>query len=352
MRTQITSPQKAKNTTSLLETIGHVSQISLAVVAIFGYFYTVQPIYQKERLAEQVAEYDGIIKKQAPKIAEIAEIEHRLAALQREREQLTGELQHERERLTGELKNIEHQLSVAREEKSKVESQIQFMTFRYRLPDGRPAVTQEQVETAQHLELKRSFLSSLSISCTLGLGNGIFPSYSYAQEDAKNKFWPFTEQEVSTWKEYGSKYPLKRAIECIDSVALSFTKRYEKTNYSADIESLRKEAVQYAIRAGTKQWTPPVQPADILQELAAKRSAIQTERTAELKKVEEQYGDWESTFGDARREIFKHNYNVGKQNADNQALSKRFSLDQQMQEKANVLRKSIHEEIKRLVITN
>jgi hypothetical protein len=47
-----------------------VAQIALAVVAIFGYFYTVLPVYQKERLAEQVAEYEGIIKKQAPKIAE------------------------------------------------------------------------------------------------------------------------------------------------------------------------------------------------------------------------------------------------------------------------------------------
>lgn len=337
----------ATSTGHLLETIGHISQISLAVVAIFGYFYTVLPVYQKERLAEQVAEYEGIIKKQTPKIAET---ERRLAELQSEREKLASELQKERGRLTQELTNIERQLSVAREQKSKIESQIQYMTFRYQLPDGSPAVTPEQVKTAQILELKRSFLSSLSMSCVFGFGSGIFSS-SYVKEDEKNKFWPFTEKEVSTWKDYGSTYPLKRAIECIDSVASSFLQRYGKDNFSAEIESLRKEATQYANYAGSKPWTPPVQPADLLQELGTKRSAIEAELATELRKVEEQYGDWESTFGESRRAIFKHNYQVGKQNAKSQAISNRLSLNYSMQEKANALRKSINEEIKRLIVS-
>jgi hypothetical protein len=343
---EMRSEAVSKETTSTirwLETIGQISQISLAVVAIFGYFYTVRPIYQKERLAEQVAEYDGIIKKQTPKIAEI---EQRLTALQHEREQLTVELQSERGRLTGELTNIERQLSVARDEKSKIESQIQFMTFRYRLPDGSPAVTPEQVKTAQNLELKRSFRSSLDI-CSWGL-QGIFSPYSYPNSDAKDKFWPFTEQEVSTWKEYGSKYPLKRATECIDSVAVLFSQRYG-SNFSADIEGLRKDAVQYANRLGTEPWTPPVQPEDILQELATKRSAIETELAAELEKVQEEYGDWKSKFGGSRREIFKHNYYTGKQNAEMQASSKRVSLDYKMQTRANGLRRSVQDEVKRLL---
>lgn len=351
--------QETKSTMGWLETIGQISQISLAVVAIFGYFYTVRPIYQKERLAEQVAEYDGIIKKQTPKIAEI---EQRLTELQLEREKLTGELQSEREkltgelqseraRLTGELTNIERQLSLARAEKSKIESQIQFMTFRYRLPDGSPAVTPEQVKTAQILELKRSFVSSLSVSCTLGSLDGVFPPYSYAKADTKDKFWPFTEQEVSTWREYGSKYPMKRAIDCIDSVALSFSQRYGQNNFSAEIRGLRDDAIQYANRVGAEPWTPPAQPEDILQELATKRSAIETELTAELKKVQEQYGDWESTFFPARREIFKHNYIVGKQNAEMQASSKRLSLDYSMETKASGLRKSIQDEVNRLLVS-
>lgn len=319
-----------------IETVSHVAQIALAVVAIFGYFYTVLPVYQKERLAEQVAEYEGIIKKQAPKIAEA---EGRLA-----------ELEQERWRLTQNLKNIEGQLSIARDQKSKIEGQVQYMTFRYRLPDGTPATTQQQVRTAQTLELRRSFLSTLNMSCTLGLGGDVFPSYSHLKEDEKSKFWPFTEKELGIWKEYGPKYPLKRATECIDSVAASFSQRYGSDGPTSDIEELRKEAVQYANTAGSKQWAPPFEPADLLQELGVKRSAIESDMNAALNKVEDEYGDWESVFGESRRAIFKHNYEVRKQNAKTQALSSRLSLAYSTQEKANVFRKGINQEVKRLII--
>ncbi len=319
-----------------VETVSHVAQIGLAIVAIFGYFYTVLPVYQKERLAEQVAEYEGIIKKQAPKIAES---EKRLA-----------QLEQDRKRLSQDLNSIERQLSLARDEKNKVESQIQYMTFRYRLPDGTPATTPQQVQTAQTFELRRSFLSSLSMSCTLGQGGEIFPSYSYLKEDENNKYWPFTDKEMATWKEFGSKYPLRRAVDCIDSLANDFLQRYGKEGSATDIDNLRKEAIQYANSASAKVWVPPLVPADLLQELVTKRSVIASDMNAELKKIEEQYGDWESAFGEARRAILKHNYEVGKQNAKSQARSSYFSLSYSMQEKANAFRKSIHQEVKRLII--
>lgn len=52
-----------------LSFVEKLSQIVLVVVAVFGYFYTVKPIYQKDRLEEQVAEYEGILKEQRPKVA-------------------------------------------------------------------------------------------------------------------------------------------------------------------------------------------------------------------------------------------------------------------------------------------
>jgi hypothetical protein len=55
-----------------------------------------------------------------------------------------------------------------------------------------------------------------------------------------------------------------------------------------------------------------MQPENILQELATKQSTIQTELEIELKKVEEECGDWESTFGENRCAVFKHNYEAGK----------------------------------------
>lgn len=352
-------PSRPRKARPLLDTIALVAQISLAVVAIFGYFYTVRPIYQKERLAEQVAEYEGIIREQKPKVAEIerqlAELQRErtelTAKMQRERDQLTAEMQRERARLTSELKGIERELSLALEEKRRIEDQTRFMTYRYRLPDGSPAVTPEQVEVAQKHDLKRSFLSSLSFSCgglTSGVRGGAFLGYSYGRVDEKNKFWPFTDQEISAWNEHGAKYPLKSAIECIDSVAASFPQR--QASLAAFVEGLRKDAVQYANReAAAKPWSPPVQPADIWQELTTRRASIDVERIAELKKVEEEYGNWESTFGD-RRVLFKHNYEVSKQNAEVRARSNKLSLESQMQEKANLLRKSIREEVNRLVV--
>lgn len=332
-----TATPQAPHSGVTIETVSHVAQIALAIVAIFGYFYTVLPVYQKERLAEQVAEYEGIIKKQAPKIAET--------------ERHLAELEQERSRLTQDLKSIERQLSQARDQKNQIESQVQYMTFRYRLPDGTPATTPQQVKTVQSLQLRQSFLSSLSMSCTLGFGSEVFPSSSYLKEDDKNKFWPFTEKEIATWKEFGAKYPLKRAIDCIDTVANNFLQRNGQDGPISEIESLRKEAIQYANSVGTKPWAPSIEPTDLLQDLSTKRSAIEADMNAELKKVEEQYGDWESAFGESRRAIFKHNYEVGKQNAKSQALSNRMSLSFSTQDKANAFRKSINQEVKRLIIS-
>lgn len=337
----------ASATRNLLETVGHIAQISLALVAVFGYFYTVQPVYQKDRLAEQVAEYEGVIKKQGPKIAET---ERQLTELQGEREKLSIELQRQRARLTQELKTIEGQLSDARKQKSKIENQIPYMTFRYVLPDGSPALTPEQVKIAQVLDLRRSFISSLSMSCTFGFGGDVFPSAMQLKRNDNDKLWPFTEKEVIVWKDYGSKYPLKRAIECIDSVVSKFSQRYGKDGFSADVESIGKEAVQYASTAGTKPWTPPLQPDDLFQELKRRRSDIETTLAADLKMVEEQYGGWESAVGADRREILRNNYQVGKQNAKIKALNSESSLGYEIQQKANTLRKSINEEVARMII--
>src|SRR5205807_628802 len=120
--------------------------------------------------------------------------------------------------------------------------------------------------------------------------------------------------------------------------------------FSTELDSFRKEAAEFANRAGAKPWTPPVQPEDVLQELATKRSAIQADKTAELKKVDEEYDSWESISLPDRKEIYRNNYVVGKQNAETKANSNRISLEFKMREKADGLRKSMQEEVKRLII--
>ena len=39
-----------------LTRLSHIAQIILVAVAVFGYFYTVVPVYQKELLSENIAQ--------------------------------------------------------------------------------------------------------------------------------------------------------------------------------------------------------------------------------------------------------------------------------------------------------
>lgn len=224
------------------------------------------------------------------------------------------------------------------------------MTYKYRLPDGRPAVTQEQVESAQQAELRRSLLSAVWTDCSLGLGNAPFGPYVYLKAEASNPTWPFTQQELSAWRENGSRYPVKRATECVDSAISRYGKQAGRTR-SEEVEFFRKEALQFVERESeAKPWSAPLQPQDIVNELAAKRAQIERERVAQLKEIEEKYKDWDRTLFADRRAILKHNFDVEKLNARNNALGKTWEAESKAREKADSLRKAIFEETRRLII--
>lgn len=352
------SPTIPDRRLSNLETVGVIAQIFLAMVAIFGYFYTVRPIYQKEQLAEQVAEYDSIIRKQTPKIKEIEaqliELSQERSVLatelERERLRLTTEFQRDRTRMTAELKTLERQVIAAEEAKQKVEKQTEFMTYRYRTPDGAPAVTKEQVRSAQQFNLRRSVLSAISTTCSLHSFKGTFPRYRHTTRDAKNLSWPFTDAELLLWKEHGERIPLRRVTECIDLGVSRFASDPSLVAFASDIENLRTEALKFAERAASsKPWVSPVQPADVPPELASRLTAIQNEQAEELKQVEEKYKGWELSFGD-RRVLLKHNYEVEKRNASTNALSKRWDIEAKVRKKADQLNEAIDDEVKRLTI--
>ena len=329
-----------------LKVVGQLSQIALAVVAIFGYFYTVQPIYQKERLAEQVAQYEGVIREQGPKVAAL---EQQLASLRQERQQLSIDLQHEREQLSAELKTIQRQLSLARDEKSKIESQIQFMTYKYRLPDGRPATTMDEVREAQEADITKSFFSYLPLECGLIYGDRDLFTPGYVKLDPKEKSLPFKAKELTIWNDEKATFPLKRALECIDLKASEFAKRYDQ-NYRGLVDRIRTEATQKArAAASAQQWAPPLNPSTIIDELEPKRAVVEKARVAALKKVEEDFADWESYSDPYKRALYKHNYTVGKQNAEAIARNALFNLEWEYQGKADNFRKAIRNEIERLL---
>lgn len=329
-----------------LKAASYIAQVVIVIVAIFGYFYTVLPVYQKERLAEQVAEYDGIIRKQAPKIVAM---EQELRTLQKDREQLAATSKRERAQLSNELRSIERQLAAARNEKAKIENEIQFMTFRYRLPDGRPARTKEEVKVAQEADLKRSFYLALWTDCSLRYGSRTDFSTGFVQRDPTSKSFPFTASELATWKEHGKGLPLKVARDCIANVTAEYLKKYGPSYSIALIEGYSAEATRLTNAAAVTPWIPPIEPPTITQELATKRANVEKDRVAALKKNEEEYGNWESVFGEAQRTIYKHNYQVGKQNAETMARRGILDAEWRAREKADELRKSINDEVTRLI---
>lgn len=323
----------------LLRRLSYLAQIAAVGVAIYAYIYTVIPVYQKERLAEQAAEYEGIVKKQTPKLAELdRQVADARANLQK--------LSVERERLSGDLKEVERKLSLARDEKRRVENQIQYMTYRWRLPDGTPATTPEQVKIARDDEARRNFESEARFSCTMNRYRGAFSSI-YVKVDRASKFYPFSEAEIVAWKQHGSKYPLRSAMECVDAI----TSEYEKKGRRAAIEGPRAELIRQINSAAATPWKPPVDPLAVIEELSPKLRGIEKERLEEVKKVEEEHAERENIWFDpdgSRRALVEHNYKVGKWNAEAKAKNSKFNAEYEAENRANAMRKSINEEIERL----
>jgi hypothetical protein len=163
---------------------------------------------------------------------------------------------------------------LAQEEKKRVEAITEFMTFRYQLPDGRPATTREEVKTAQGFEAKRYLLSNVSLNCTYGVSSSPFSRYSASRANEKDASWPFTLQEMSVWREHGAKYPSKKVADCIES-ALAEAAKSQRASSEA-VEEVRREFIQHLEReASLKAWTPPLQPQDLIDQLASRRAQIE-----------------------------------------------------------------------------
>ena len=155
--------------------------------------------------------------------------------------------------------------------------------------------------------------------------------------------------ELSVWKELGEKFPLKRAIDCIESAVGTYTKNPSLIAFSSAIEGVHRDAVQSAERAAAvKPWASPAVPTDIIQTLMSRYLAIKAEQAEELKIVEDKYKNWDNSFGD-RCALLKNYYEIEKRNAEVAALGKRYQAEAQAREKAELLNKAIDDEVKRLI---
>lgn len=349
----------------VIKPLSQLSQIALVAVAIFGYFYTVQPIYQKERLAEQVAQYEIKIDEQITSI-EQAQSELRglreLTVIEQERSRKANralkETTDELTTLVVERDKLLQSLTLMEQEKSRIENQIRFMQYRHFLPDGTPAVTDKEVETA----ITESNRNSQRWSYFSGLNTrGTFIEYddeaSFAFRQRRNvdpasQFYPFTEEELEIWKNHGLGYPRFIARNIIDTTTTGQSLvKISGASYNAspaDLETWRAIA-RNLLEGKEDMWTTPYYPLQLVDDYEKAASEIDEQLQSELQNVELEYEDWEKTRNAQRKVVLEHNYKVDKTNARNRARSAKFTIEWNYREYANKFRKSAKDEIERLL---
>ena len=333
------SSAPSKNKSVTLESISHLSQVLLAVVAIFGYFYTVRPIYQKDRLEEKVAEYEGVIVEQKN---QVLSARSELAALDEERRSAATELS----ALNAKLGEAEKQVATVQRQKNKIEDQIQYMDYALHLPDGSPATTPEKVELALDIRLKDALINKLSM-CTLRV-HGPFNGHVYREEiDAS---FPFTSEELAAWTKTASKLPINSASTCIRQHGQEFVDKVKGDSRSAKLaEELLAKVQSRLDSAGVTPWVPSKIPGELIAEFREQRATVEQTRINDLARVEREDGDWQSTWGEANRAIREHNYKQGKRNAEMNANASFISLEYDYKKRANDFRDAFAKERSRLV---
>lgn len=332
--------EPASGKTEWLSVIEKLSQIVLVVVAVFGYFYTVKPIYQKDRLEEQVAEYEGILKEQRPRVAAL---EGQLKTLATERDNAKRELD-----------GLERSLVDARQEKKHLQEQTRYMQYKYYTVEGKPAVTDSEVADAQNRNFRASFLSQLKLMCgtALGLSSEIFGDFRSAKQIPKSDHYPFTQEEIATWNRSGSKLVVERAVNCVKSFGASYLQRYadDKSYRNVITETQRSLLKTIEERANKGPWVPKTTPQQIIAKHHEEIAAIERHKAAEETKVEQDYGGWENTWGTDRRAIAQQNYEVSLNNARTKAWSESFGADYAAVNSANEFSSSLNKAAANLVV--
>jgi len=314
-----------------LSFVEKLSQIVLVVVAVFGYFYTVKPIYQKDRLEEQVAEYEGILKEQRPKVAALETQLKSLAA--------------ERDFAKGELEGLERSLNAARQEKKQLQNQTRYMEYKYYTAEGMPAVTDKQVADAQGRGIEASYLSSIKMFCGLiGIRTEEFGSFRSSKDMPKDEFYPFTKKEMAIWSSVGAKLVVDRALSCVKAQSASYSRKYaDDPAHKILIAAAEKVILQNISERATKNpWRPKVEPKDIIAEHRGALEGFKRRKAEEVAKAEKDYGGWENVWGDARRTIAKQNYETAMKNAEIKAWSDSFGANYAAESKANDFAQSLN----------
>lgn len=322
-----------KNTESMLAKAAHISQVALVILAAFGYFYTVKPVYQKERLAEEVARSQAVLESQRLELEE--------------NKTLLMEIQEERKALATNLEKLRKDLARSENEKREIEEATAYMTYEYYLPDGTPAKTAAEVKRAVFHKNIQSFTSNLRLSC--GMMNlfskqtVVFPAvrdYNIGKlDEAWSEYYPYTREEVEMWKEHGRKLPNYLAVSCAKQHAEEFLSDKRLSDYPlrGKLKASIEEVVSQVLKYPSNQWKEVEEPNSVINLCKNRRNDIEAAYKEELKTVEDEYADRENAWGASTKEILRHNYKVSKINARYSALSKLWAVEADCRSKAEAL---------------
>ena len=346
-----------------------IAQILLVVVAIFGYFYTVQPVFQKERLEEQVASYELDISRQ---LAEIEKGQQRLQGLEEESQRAQeiaiaagkdlSDALAELDRVSAQREQLQAELEETHGEKKRIEKQIAFMRFEYVLSDGSPADTPAKVEQAKVEQRRRqergriesqraSFFRLFDFGIGLIVRGQPLLGGNYDIEE-KVETYPFSREEIDLWEKHGSQYPryiAESLVESRDRGQGPMNWRVGVGEVDAkNLDAWKREARE-RIEVNYSAWSPPHKPSAVITDYMRIFAETNTAMVAELEQVETEYGDWADERNAQRRVVLKHNYEVGQVNSRRLAAGKLIKLRHEYRSIANKVRESMVKEVSRLL---
>jgi len=192
---------KSVNWEKTLKIVTYISQIILVVVAIYGYFYTVRPIFQKEILSEQVAKKTielNKLKKQSNNlkaeneklIVDNSEILENLVELIQQKNKLDNNvriLSKEKIRIENGLKDLESRFQLLNSYNKKLEEKIDLLSLGFKMETGEVVQTQKELKKYQWSTFLNRVKSKTGHGLAyeylaLGLSNEEFPLLKLAEE--------------------------------------------------------------------------------------------------------------------------------------------------------------------------
>lgn len=128
----------------LLSRASHIAQIILVAVAVFGYFYTVVPVYQKELLSEEISQneieliklkeetnsFPRITKELEDKARSLEENISDLEQAKAEAEKSVASILDEKSVIENSLKEVRHELRSAKDGADEVYKEIYLESFK------------------------------------------------------------------------------------------------------------------------------------------------------------------------------------------------------------------------------